>query len=214
LSSDSNTLEDNTISSNTWQGVYIDNCDDNEVLGNTITANWVGIHCDNGSDGTIIESNTISSNNPINIYITGASTDITITCNTISSAGWGGIQFLSGSTGVVHMNNIVGNPVGLWNDGPSLLDAENNWWGDDSGPNHWITNPGGLGDSVTDNVDFDPWIKNTVIPTTGGDCLVCDECGERGRPDSGDTARGSSGGRHVSAWHVLVPGLLSHHADG
>jgi len=166
LSSDSNTLEDNTISSNTWQGVYIDDCDDNELLGNTITDNWVGINCDHGSDGNIVEGNTISSNNPINIYLTGASTDTTITCNTISSAGWGGIQFIGGSTGVVHKNNIVGNPIGLWNDGPALVDAENNWWGDDSGPNHWITNPTGTGNPVTDNVDFDPWIKKAVVTDT------------------------------------------------
>ena len=60
----------------------------------------------------------------------------------------------------------MSNPVGLWNDGPALLDAEDNWWGDDSGPNHWITNPGGLGNPVTDNVDFTPWIDKTVTTST------------------------------------------------
>jgi len=34
------------------------------------------------------------------------------------------------------------------------LSAENNWWGDNSGPYHQTDNPGGLGDNVTDLVDY------------------------------------------------------------
>jgi parallel beta-helix repeat protein len=168
LSSDANIVEDNTISSNTWQGVYIDNCDDNELLGNTVADNWVGIHCDHGSDGNIVHGNIISSNNPINVYLTGASTDTAITCNNVTSAGWAAIQVLGGSTCVVNKNNIEGNGIGLWNvdAGATLIDAENNWWGDDSGPNHWITNPAATGDAVTDNVDYTPWVDNSVSTAT------------------------------------------------
>ena len=39
-----------------------------------------------------------------------------------------------------------------------LVDAESNWWGDATGPYHPTANPGGLGDSVSDYVDFDPWL--------------------------------------------------------
>jgi len=169
LGSDGNTLENNTISSNTYQGVLIDDCDDNEVLGNTITDNgWPGVYVANGSDGNTIEGNTISSASAgVNVYV-DASTDTTIACNTISSAAWAGIQFVGGSTGVVHKNSIEGNGIGLWNadTGATLIDAENNWWGDDSGPNHWITNPTATGDAVTDNVDYTPWVDNSVSTAT------------------------------------------------
>ena len=36
--------------------------------------------------------------------------------------------------------------------------AQNNYWGDASGPYHETLNPEGLGDDVTDNVDFTPWL--------------------------------------------------------
>ena len=48
------------------------------------------------------------------------------------------------------------------------INAVNNWWGDDSGPYHPTLNPDGLGDSVSDNVLFDPWIgqneEQTIDP--------------------------------------------------
>ncbi len=38
-----------------------------------------------------------------------------------------------------------------------VIDATNNWWGDNSGPTH-SSNPGGTGAEVTDAVDFTPWL--------------------------------------------------------
>lgn len=38
------------------------------------------------------------------------------------------------------------------------IDARYNWWGDDSGPYHPVTNPEGKGDTVTDDVIYDPWM--------------------------------------------------------
>ncbi len=38
-----------------------------------------------------------------------------------------------------------------------VINAENNWWGSDSGPTH-SSNPAGTGSIVTDAVDFDPWL--------------------------------------------------------
>jgi hypothetical protein len=40
-----------------------------------------------------------------------------------------------------------------------IIIAENNWWGDASGPYHPTLNPGGLGDTVSDYVDFVPWLS-------------------------------------------------------
>jgi len=54
-------------------------------------------------------------------------------------------------------NNIEGNGYGFYNGDVVRVNAENNWWGRTSGPTH-DDNPGGTGDRVSDNVDFDPWL--------------------------------------------------------
>ena len=80
----------------------------------------------------------------------------------------------------IYFNNIVGNlPYGVvsyeWVDGEPIIASPNsevvnadvNYWGDISGPQHemeWdggghmITNPGGTGDPVSDKVDYIPWL--------------------------------------------------------
>ncbi|RMG26291.1 MAG: hypothetical protein D6732_21425, partial [Methanobacteriota archaeon] len=47
---------------------------------------------------------------------------------------------------------------GLFNASLNSVTAENNYWGDATGPYHPILNPSGLGDRVSDNVDFIPWL--------------------------------------------------------
>jgi hypothetical protein len=62
---------------------------------------------------------------------------------------------------MIRYNNIVGNTVGLdWTLGTTTVDAQFNWWGDATGPYHPILNPGGLGNPVTDNVDFQNYLTN------------------------------------------------------
>ncbi|MCK4941592.1 T9SS type A sorting domain-containing protein, partial [candidate division WOR-3 bacterium] len=47
---------------------------------------------------------------------------------------------------------------------PSVtVNADSNWWGHASGPYHPTTNPSGLGDSVSDYVDFDPWLTGPGV---------------------------------------------------
>ena len=65
----------------------------------------------------------------------------------------------------IHDNNIFGNsPPAVAPDTlcPYAIDATNNWWGDPSGPYHPTLNPNGLGDTVGDNVLFDPWLTSYV----------------------------------------------------
>ena len=59
-------------------------------------------------------------------------------------------------------NNIEDNVnYGVYNaDTSMLLDAENNWWGDVTGPYHPTMNPNGQGDWVSDHVDYDPWLDH------------------------------------------------------
>ena len=43
------------------------------------------------------------------------------------------------------------------------MEARHNWWGDQSGPYHAILNQFGHGDTITGNVDFDPWHMDTLF---------------------------------------------------
>ncbi len=67
------------------------------------------------------------------------------------------------SAPIISYNNIVDNyGFGVHNgDSTVTVMAEHNWWGDVTGPYH-PTNPAGLGDSVSDHVDFDPWLTEPV----------------------------------------------------
>lgn len=68
-----------------------------------------------------------------------------------------GVQFGNITVTSCKNNNIEGNAIfGMKNNMASVVDARNNWWGSDTGPTHQ-TNPGGTGDTVSDNVNFNPW---------------------------------------------------------
>ncbi|MDP1620786.1 MAG: T9SS type A sorting domain-containing protein [Bacteroidales bacterium] len=66
-------------------------------------------------------------------------------------------------TVIVHNNSIAGNTTGI--DASTLsapINAAKNWWGDCSGPGH-VTNPGGIGNPVTNNVSFIPWWCDPIM---------------------------------------------------
>ena len=70
-----------------------------------------------------------------------------------------GIRARSNSDPVIHQNCLDRNySYGVSNEtADTLIDAEYNFWGDASGPRH-TSNSTGLGDFVSDWVDFDPWL--------------------------------------------------------
>lgn len=145
------TVQDNDISGNSDIGLWLcgveDTLVDSEaaVFGNVITGN--------GNWG--IESN-----------IKHSLVDMT-ECNTIED-NLGGIHILGPELALVHINNnnISGNSNwGLLNDGAETLDALDNWWGDVTGPAH-LSNPAGLGDEVSDGVEFQPWLTHTCSPSS------------------------------------------------
>ncbi|MCO5189960.1 MAG: Ig-like domain-containing protein [Anaerolineae bacterium] len=49
--------------------------------------------------------------------------------------------------------------------------ATYNWWGDVSGPTH-ASNPGGIGEPVTDRVLYDPWLAQSPPPPTDSGHMV------------------------------------------
>ncbi|KPL00846.1 MAG: hypothetical protein AMJ91_02890, partial [candidate division Zixibacteria bacterium SM23_73_3] len=68
--------------------------------------------------------------------------------------------------GSIHDNSIAGNTQYGLSVEPTAtggpLNAECNWWGSISGPYHATANPVGQGNSVSDNVDFEPWSNNDL----------------------------------------------------
>lgn len=154
---------------------------DNIISNNNIT------NCGHGVAMQYADRNVLTSNN-----ITG-NTNIaaidwwSINVELVFTADYAGIYFNANSSdNVINYNNIVNNTGGLKSANTGgILDAENNYWGDASGAYNAITNPGGSGDNVSNNIDFEPWLitsypstetEETETETIDGDGTVIDTC--------------------------------------
>lgn len=74
-------------------------------------------------------------------------------------------SYLGVSTPVLHNNNIAVNGTGVLNQQTGVtINAENNWWGETTGPYHPTLNVTGWGDVVSDRVDFIPWLGAPPLP--------------------------------------------------
>ena len=71
-----------------------------------------------------------------------------------------GVYAVDGTVSLDGGNTIHDNSsYGVYNADTTTIDAENNFWGDSTGPYH-ATNTLGQGDIVSDYVDFTPWVTN------------------------------------------------------
>ncbi|RLC70158.1 MAG: hypothetical protein DRI26_07680 [Chloroflexi bacterium] len=108
-----------------------------------------------------IEENEIAGNE-VGIYMDGFIQYLDIWGNNIAG-NVVGVQ-LANKDNTINNNDIVGNE--LWGINAQLIggapsqkvNAMNNWWGHASGPYHYVDNPDGVGDAVTDHVEFEPWL--------------------------------------------------------
>jgi parallel beta-helix repeat protein len=179
-----NLIQGNTLSNN-WAGLYLDEADDNEIIENTITDNEDGIFLFQ-SNSNLISGNEVADNKLAGISLESSHSN-TVILNTVSNNGWlysnidsfepgrsmfpgGGIGLLDSNDNKINHNSIFGNSgYGVYYENNLSdeevidVDATLNWWGDASGPLHAISNPGGLGNAVSDNVLFDPWWVNEVM---------------------------------------------------
>ena len=85
---------------------------------------------------------------------------------------------LDGASPLLVKNSFVANTqIGLQNNSTSPVDARNSWWGKVDGPRH-SSNSDGEGDAVSDNVLFDPWLKEEFEEVTERDPGDVDGNGE------------------------------------
>lgn len=145
--------------------------------------NWKHIIFNNGSIGNITNTIIRYGGNDVflgsslsNIYNNGGNLSIsdlsssyslrglyqsvgttTISSSDIFQNGTEGV-YIEGGMMTLLQNNIYNNNFGLRNTTSTNIPAENNYWGNSSGPYHPVLNPGGLGNGVSDNVDFTPWL--------------------------------------------------------
>lgn len=116
------------------------------ISGNTIVKNTSSLSLGGGigmdNSNPTIEGCYIAENTGNGIYCENSSTPTINYCDIIDNAGYA-----------------------LLNVSTVTINAENNWWGNATGPYH-STNPGGQGDTVSDYVDFDPWLSGPGVSET------------------------------------------------
>jgi parallel beta-helix repeat protein len=111
----------------------------------------------------IIEYCDFLYNNNYGICLFGPTSQPTIRYCTLRENTGNGIVTRYGAKPLINNNNITNNALGVSNEWWGFINAEYNWWGDATGPYHPDSNPGGLGDTVSDYVDFIPWLTGPGV---------------------------------------------------
>jgi len=159
------TIEDSTIQLNK-DGIHLES----DTSGITIQDNRVSANIDNGINfqstwdthigSVIVFNNTLSSNSRgINLF---GNVSATVTRNSISYNDVG--IYFENSTNTVspQFNDIYGNTYGANATLSQPINAEYNYWGDETGAFHTSLNPEGKGNPVQsngDDLDFIPFLS-------------------------------------------------------
>lgn len=111
----------------------------------------------------------------------GGTSTVTMTGCEVTGWDYGVVAYEDGGTVDYTVNDclLYGNTsYGFYTNATAaraVQNAENNWWGDPTGPQHPTLNPGGLGNDVSDNVDFDPWLTGNVVCVPDPEYLTATE---------------------------------------
>lgn len=170
------TIESNMANDNTKEGIALfagRDLIDGSVLTNTLLRNGIGISLVVVERGSNIEvaGNLIKGEDGQGIGILLDAIDVTIHDNAVRRNATG-IEVRRATQNSINYNNIARNEdYGV--DANALqpgeaIDATNNWWAEPSGPKH-VTNPGGIGDRVSNKVNFIPFLDEPVCTTD----LIC-----------------------------------------
>jgi hypothetical protein len=152
-------LSNNNFHDNTDGGVVI--ADEDKEYGSSVTVS--------GGNNTLVDNTDYG----YYIYTLGdGDIDVSLTCETIANHDIGvyvedtaGGSSTSSYSVSIERTAITGSTTwGIDNTVSAFtLDAEDDWWGDDSGPGGVGS---GVGDAVSSNVDYDPWVDNSVATST------------------------------------------------
>jgi hypothetical protein len=93
----------------------------------------------------------------------GNTSAIIESCIVSNNAHFGILKDDLGFLQIRHCDIFCNTRYGVRTWGTNIIDAEHNWWGHSSGPYHPDSNPGGLGDTVSDYVDFIPWLTSPGV---------------------------------------------------
>lgn len=183
-SSWNNTFINNSCVSNSEAGIKIRYSFQSVLIGNTYSNNNYGIYLYSSLNSTIT-NNSCLSNNEIGLNFRYSSQNILMN-NSYSYNDYGiylyssrnnsflydaitenqiGIHLNNSNNNTFHYCEILDNAeygMSAPNNIEYAINATQNYWGDSSGPFHEGSNPNGLGDNVTDNVEYDPWIRGSV----------------------------------------------------
>jgi len=156
-------ISDCDISSNYRTGIHLVGSSYNIISNNNIYSNGHGIYMIYECIYNEIINNTIYSNNWSGITLYGCGDECrhnTIYNNIISNNYYGVHLGPDSPDNQVHYNNIYDNLYygGYVSESSSHVNATYNWWGNSSGPYHFTQNPLGIGNNVSDYVDFKPWL--------------------------------------------------------
>ena len=142
--------------------------DNGFISGNTITGStgFAGISLTGAGSHTITDNIIDDSYIGVSLY-QSATTNNIFNQNEITNNLYGVYAYASAGSGNEFNNNLISGNVYLgMSSAGAEIQAECNYWGDPSGPYN-ISNPSGIGDNVSGNVEFIPWL--TSYPD--GECM-------------------------------------------
>jgi len=172
-------IQGNTIR-NAEQGIAIGNVTDNigllpgssyfEINNNTFEQNNISIDIisANGVYNLSLQNITIINNNFSNSYLVAIAINSSIYSTGLETFN------LHASNFTIDHNIFIGNNLGInntHNHRNETVKAENNYWGNETGPGGAFLDVGGAGgagsgDNITANVDYSPWANNVNFSET------------------------------------------------
>ncbi|MDX9953013.1 MAG: Ig-like domain-containing protein [Anaerolineae bacterium] len=184
------TLDGSTVTNNGSYSVYVDGGSVVTVTETLLQSNRDGMYI--GGAAHVTGDRLSIENNRYGVYLGGDTAVFTLTNSAVVLNTGAGVYnsgnaqvTLGGAAGkgnTIMANNGYGaNQVGT----AAQMLATYNWWGDLSGPKH-ASNPGGVGEDVTNRVIFDPWAVEPQGPVPDGVYVAVG--GPRTAPPGGSVA--------------------------